>query len=260
MTAVAAKNIEIAYADNAQKRVLLRDFDLELHPGDLLAVIGANGTGKSSLLRVMAGLQQPQSGHVRWQGRKLSEIPRRERPRLAAALFSDFARVPGLTVFDLVALGRQPYAGLFGGLASQDHASIAKALDMTGITPLADEQVTRLSDGEFQKTLLAKLLAQDTPILILDEPAAHLDVPAALELMVLLRSLVADLGKTVLFTSHELAMVFQMVDRVLLLGGNGDFALGAPEYISKHALMCDFLKTDRVRFENGNLIMNFDRK
>ncbi len=260
MTAIAAKNIEIAYSGHAQNRVLLRDFDLELHPGDLLAVIGANGAGKSSLLRVLAGLQEPQSGHVKWQGRDLTDIPRRERPRLAAGLFSDFARVPGLTVFDLVALGRQPYAGLFGGLSFQDHTSITKAMDMTGVAHLAGDQVIHLSDGEFKKALLAKLLAQDTPILILDEPAAHLDVPAAIELMVLMRSLVADLGKTVVFTSHELAMVFQMVDQVLLLGGNGDYALGAPDYISKHAMMCAFLKTDRVRFENGNLIMNFERK
>lgn len=257
MISVAAEHIEISYADRSGKRVLLRDFSTEVRPGELLAVIGANGTGKSSLLRVLAGIQRPQRGEVRWNGRPVDDIRRSERPRLAGALFSRFARVPGLTVGELVALGRQPYAGPFGSLDALDRERIEYALERTGIIHLMDRPVFRLSDGEFQKSLLAKLLAQDTPILFLDEPATHLDVPATIEFLGLIKSLAAEFDKSVVLTSHELALVFQWTPRILLLGGDGNYVEGSPRQVSEHALMCDFLKTDHVRFEEGRFVVDF---
>lgn len=256
MKALEAENIRIAYHRKEVERVLLKEFRIGMAPGSTLAIMGRNGAGKSSLLRVLSGIQSPGEGVVRWKGKALEEISRRERPRIAAALFSDFSRVPGLTVEELVALGRQPYAGLFGRLSKADRDAVTHAMEVTGIRRFAKEQVVYLSDGEFKKSLLAKLLAQDTPILMLDEPAAHLDVPATLELMILLRSLAKDHGKTVLLTSHDLTLAFRFVDRVLLLDGNGGYALGTPDEVTKHSMMSDFLASDKVKFEDGQLLVN----
>lgn len=256
MNALEAENIRISYRRKDAERVLLKGFHIDMKQGSTLAIMGRNGAGKSSLLRVLSGIQSPVEGAVRWQGKALEGISRRERPRIAAALFSDFSRVPGLTVEELVALGRQPYAGLFGRLSKHDRDAVTHAMEVTGIRRFAKEQVIFLSDGEFKKSLLAKLLAQDTPILMLDEPAAHLDVPATLELMLLLRSLAKDHGKSVVLTSHDLTLAFRFVDRVLLLGGNGGYALGTPDEVAKHSMMSDFLDSDKVKFEDGQLLIN----
>ena len=122
----------------------------------------------------------------------------------------------------------------------------------------AERQVTTLSDGEFQKTMIAKMLAQDAPVMLLDEPATHLDLPASIELLQLLKKLTSREGKTVIFSTHNIALAFRLVEKILLLDGKGSFAAGTPEELSHHALMCGFLRTDRVRVENGNLIYNFE--
>lgn len=254
MTMICAENIRIRYSGS--KRDVIRDFNLTIDRGEVIALIGANGSGKSSLLRVLAGLQEPVAGEVFWNGEPLREIPVRKRPMFLATLFSNYSRVDGFRVFDMVALGRQPYSGLFGKLSAEDNRIVTNSLRKCGMQKFSHKEIATLSDGEFRKAMLAKLLAQNTPCMLLDEPTTHLDLPGSIEFFKLVNALGRDEQKTCLLSSHNLGLTFQLADRIILLGRNGRYTVGTPAEITGHELMCEFLQTSDARFENGNLIYN----
>lgn len=256
MTRITAQNIAIKYGSTLKNRLILTDFNLSAESGEVIAFIGSNGTGKSSLLRVLSGLQEPSSGSVLWNDTNLSQIPFRIRPTHLSNLFSNYARVDGFTVYDLVSLGRQPYLGVFGKLKPDDHLAISESLEKVGMQEFAKNQLGTLSDGEFRKAMLAKMLAQNAPIMILDEPTTHLDLPSSVEFLKLIRKLAKKERKTILLSTHNLSLVFKMADRIVLLGDAGHYSIGTPTEIANHELMCGFLKTQDVFFENGNLIFN----
>jgi iron complex transport system ATP-binding protein len=245
---IRLNNISIGY----DARLLVRDLSFDQPKGSVLTVIGSNGSGKSTLLRTLHGLQPPESGEVFWDGRNLSSIDRKERTRLAAGLYGDFARVEGFSVWDLVALGRSPYTDFFGKLGKEDQERIHEAIMAVGIEGFERKQIVELSDGEFRKAMLAKMLAQDTELLILDEPTTHLDLPAALEFVSLLKDLSRS-GKTIVMSTHHLALGFKLSDSMLLLDGLENWALGSPREIMEHELLCHFLKTNKIKVEDGNL-------
>ncbi len=254
MNSLHAMEVDVIYGRGASKRLLLSHFNLHLQESTLCAVIGANGAGKSSLLRVLAGVQNAQQGSIEWNGEPVQTIPVCDRPRYVAALFRDFSRVDGLTVYDLASMGRAAVNGSwFGQLSASDHTTIREVLEATGMAAFAERQLGTLSDGEFQKAMLAKLLAQDAPIMLLDEPTTHLDLPSSLELMHMLQRLARDFKKTIVFTSHELHLVFKMAQTVVLLGGDGTYAYGSAQYVAQHSLMCHFLRTDEISIMDGNL-------
>jgi iron complex transport system ATP-binding protein len=259
MKALELNNIHLSYhSKGLGRRVLIDALNLSAMRGEVLALVGANGAGKSSLLRIISGVQAPTQGEIRWQGKALPQIDMASRPRYLAALFRGYARPDGFTVRELVALGRQPYSGFFGILSAIDNQIIENAIGKVGMASFAEAQIGTLSDGELQKVMIAKMLAQDAPIMVLDEPGTHLDLPSAIDLLYLLRRLARDEGKTVIFSTHNLGISFKLVDRILLLTGNGEWAEGNPLDISQHHHMCSFLRSDRIRFENGEL--HFDLK
>ncbi len=256
MSAIRAENISISYHSPKENRIILSDFNLNAEKGEMLALIGSNGAGKSSLLRVLSGLQDPTFGNVLWNEKDLKQIPQRSRPRFLSNLFSNYARVDGFTVFDLVSLGRQPYTGMFGKLNVEDEQAIADSLAKVGMTAFTKNAIGTLSDGEFRKAMLAKMLAQNAPVMILDEPTTHLDLPSSIEFLKLLKKLAREEQKTILLSSHNISLVFKMVDKIVLLGDSGAHISGTPREVANHELMCSFLKTSDVYFENENLIFN----
>jgi iron complex transport system ATP-binding protein len=198
-------------------RVLAAGLDVEFPTGGLTAIVGRNGTGKSTLLRAMAGLERPLAGEVRVEDVVLSAMSAREVARRVGFVSTQRIRVTNLRVRDVVALGRTPYTDWIGRLTPEDEEAVSAALSQVGMSDFADKQVDTLSDGEAQRVMIARVLAQDTPVILLDEPTAFLDLPNRYEVCLLLKKLAEERGRTVVFSSHDLGIVLTLADRVLLL-------------------------------------------
>jgi iron complex transport system ATP-binding protein len=223
-----AHNLQTGYRSGAKRIVVSAALpELLLQPGQLICLLGPNGSGKSTLLRTLGGLQPPLGGEIhidgidRWTPAALA--------RKISLVLTDRVRGNNLTVDSLVALGRYPYSGWLGALNEADMAAVEWAIGATGITGLRGRKVNTLSDGEAQKMMLARALAQDTPILMLDEPTAHLDLPSRIRLMRLLHQLAGQTRKGILLSTHELDLALQIADEVWLLQEGGPLHRGAPE-------------------------------
>lgn len=198
-------------------KVIASDLTAVLPTGSVTALVGNNGCGKSTLLRTIAGLQQSLGGNI---------APSPNATTMSIVL-TDRIDVPALCVKDIVALGRLPHTGLTGRLTDEDYAMCQKSLEICGISHLATRRIGAISDGERQKTMIARAIAQDTPIILLDEPTAFLDFPAKVETMQLLCRLAHDEGKTILLSTHDLEITFQLVDRLWLMS-HGRITEGTP--------------------------------
>ena len=195
MTHVELQHITIGYGH----RVLLEDVSAAIGGGRLVALLGRNGTGKSTLLRAVAGLEAPLSGGIRLCGRLLSATPAHELAQVVSFVTTEKVRIANLASRDVVGLGRAPYTDWLGRLRSEDRAVVDRALNLVGMGGFADKPMDRLSDGEAQRVMIARALAQDTPVILLDEPTAFLDMPNRYELCTLLRRLAHDEGKCIFF-------------------------------------------------------------
>jgi iron complex transport system ATP-binding protein len=221
-------DLQTGYGSGA-KRIVVSGVlpELELQAGQLICLLGPNGSGKSTLLRTLAGLQPLLGGSIRVAG--ATDRTPAELARQISLVLTDRVRGNNLTVSSLVALGRYPYSGWLGALSEADKTAVEWAIGVTGIDALKDRKVHTLSDGESQKMMLARALAQDTPILMLDEPTAHLDLPSRIRLMRLLHQLARQTRKSVLLSTHELDLALQIADEVWLLQAGGPLHRGAPE-------------------------------
>ncbi len=182
MTHVELQHITIGYGH----RVLLEDVSAAIGGGRLVALLGRNGTGKSTLLRAVAGLEAPLSGGIRLCGRLLSATPAHELAQVVSFVTTEKVRIANLASRDVVGLGRAPYTDWLGRLRPEDRAVVDRALNLVGMGGFADKPMDRLSDGEAQRVMIARALAQDTPVILLDEPTAFLDMPNRYELCTLL--------------------------------------------------------------------------
>lgn len=210
---ISARNLTIGYGSKA----VVSDINLDLYPAELTMLAGANGRGKSTLLRTLAGVQPPLSGAITLSGESLASMSPRKLSQTISLVYTDRTLAGALTVEEVVALGRQPYTGFFGRLDSADRRIVADAMEAVGITPLAARYLATLSDGERQKAMIARALAQDGSIIILDEPTAFLDVASRLETMDLLSHLAHDRGKAILLSTHDLTEAIDTADRAWLI-------------------------------------------
>jgi iron complex transport system ATP-binding protein len=223
------KGLSVGYS----RRVLLAGLDAVFDAGTLTALVGRNGSGKSTLLRVMAGLAKPFAGEVLAGGRNAAggllstpqtivSLSPRQLARTVGFVSTERIRVTNPKVWDLVALGRTPYTDWIGNLSEQDRAAVDEALALVGMEALAGKSVETLSDGEAQRVMIARVVAQDTPVILLDEPTAFLDYVARREVCELLARLAHERGKTIVFSSHELSLVDEFADRRLTISENGN--------------------------------------
>ncbi|MFV8347486.1 ABC transporter ATP-binding protein [Flavobacterium sp. ZB4P13] len=202
------KNSEIPIAEN---------LNLNLREGKLIALIGANGIGKSTLLRTITGIQKPLYGDVFLNDKKLTSYNPLELAQNLSIVLTEKLPPSNLTVFELVALGRQPYTNWIGTLSDIDIVKVNEAMSLTQISHLATKKHYEISDGQLQKVLIARALAQDTPLIILDEPTTHLDLLHKVSLFKLLKKLTHETGKCILFSTHDIDMAIQLSDEMIIM-------------------------------------------
>jgi iron complex transport system ATP-binding protein len=207
---------------------LLHDLNIEAAPSEFICVLGRNGIGKSTLLRTLGALQPALAGDVALGGERLSNMRARERARRIAVVLTERVSSPGLTVEDVLLLGRQPHANWWGGESAEDIEVAQAALRDVGGPHLAGRLLDDLSDGERQRVMIARALAQAPRLLLLDEITAFLDLPGRVEVMVMLRAAARARGLIVLLSSHDLDLSLQIADRIWLLAGDGVLHDGRP--------------------------------
>lgn len=221
--------VSVGYGERKNVRAVLSNLDFMLRSGELVCLLGANGVGKSTLLRTLAAVQPPLSGSISLMNRPIEDYSDRERSRTIGIVLTEQVRAGGLTVNELVSLGRQPYTGFFGRLDNADRAKVDAALQAVGMHDKAHRYVAELSDGERQKVMIAKALVQECPLILLDEPTAFLDVVNRIEIMTLLHRLAVEEHRAILLSTHDVEQALSMADRLWLLTEKQELECGVPE-------------------------------
>ncbi len=243
-------NLEIGYpSKNGVNNILFKDINLSGNSGELIALVGKHGIGKSTLLRNITGLQQLIKGEIHFFDKSKEKFSRTEFARMVSFVSTEIVNVSNLSVFDLVSLGRFPHTNWFGKLQSGDIIKSTRALEMVGMNDFARKNINEISDGERQRVMIARTLAQDTKIIVLDEPTAFLDLPNKYEIIHLLNKLSKQENKTVIFSTHDLNIAIQEADKVWLMLDD-EIVDGAPEDLILN-------ETFNKIFEKSNL--NFDK-
>ena len=196
-------------------KVIAADINAQIKGGELTCLIGRNGTGKATLMRTLAGFLKPLGGSALLDGRDVDRLSPAERSHLISVVLTDRVDIDGMRVKDLVSVGRQPYTGFFGKMSSDDEEVVSRAIADVGMTDFAGRQVNSLSDGERQKVMIAKALAQQTPVILLDEPTAFLDYPSKKEMFQMLSQLCHEQGKAALVSTHDLDIALPIADSVI---------------------------------------------
>lgn len=236
-------SLTTGYSLHRQRRVVAEQLSAVLPAGSFTALIGVNGAGKSTLLRTLAGLQPPLSGDIRWKGKSLSDYSARSLSHTLSVVLTSRTVHEGLLAGEVVEMGRMPYTRFDGRLSPEDSRLVAEAMERVGMSALARRPMGSLSDGERQRVMIAKALAQQTPVILLDEPTAYLDFPSKVSLLQLLRRLSAEDGKTVLLSTHDLELTFQLAERLWLLSPGG-LTAGSPQELAASGMIERFFHAD----------------
>jgi iron complex transport system ATP-binding protein len=217
MKTLSAQALAIGYRKGRTPFIVQRDINVELHAGEVVCLIGTNGCGKSTLLRTLGGLQKPLAGNVLVNDKDFSKLSNAEKSLLMGLVLTEQVSVGKMTVAQMVALGRYPHTDWAGKLAAEDTQKISEAIALVHLEHKAAAFFDELSDGERQRVMIAKALAQDTPIILLDEPTAHLDLPNRVEMMLLLSKLATHTDKSILLSTHDLDLALQTTNRIWLM-------------------------------------------
>ncbi len=229
---VQLHSLTLGYGD----RMLFEGADIGFGWGEFTALIGRNGTGKSTLLRTIAALTKPLAGYISVNGRRLEEMSRHEIASQISFVSTDEVRVANLKVRDVVALGRTPYTNWVGSLSEADKTRITESLALVGMGSFSHKGIDTLSDGERQRVMIARALAQDTPIILLDEPTAFLDLPNKYEICLLLRELAHKQGKCIIFSTHDLSIALELCDTIAMID-SGRFFYGTARTLSSSGVL-----------------------
>jgi iron complex transport system ATP-binding protein len=214
---LSTSNLSIGYKAKRSETTIAKNLNLSLKQGTLIALIGANGVGKSTLLRTITGIQKPLSGTVSLNEKDIHTVDSLTLSQNLSVVLTEKLPPSNLTVWELIALGRQPYTNWVGKLTDTDVAKINEAIELTQIDHLVSKRHYEISDGQLQIVLIARALAQDTPLIILDEPTTHLDLLHKVMLFKLLKKLTQETGKCILFSTHDIDMAIQLSDEMIIM-------------------------------------------
>lgn len=242
------QNLTTGYITSRGRVRIQSGISAMLREGEFTCLLGPNGAGKTTLLRTLAGFIPPLEGSILIEGKHISLIPASELAKKIGVVLTEKPSVSSMTVAQLVALGRSPYTGFWGRLTDRDRNIVEEALDITGTAVLRERLVDTLSDGERQKVMVAKALAQQTPVIFLDEPTAFLDYPSKAEVMRLLSRLAHREGKTILQSTHDLNMALALADKIWLVDRRLGVRIGTPRELADDGSLAQYFERPGIIF------------
>lgn len=260
MNCIEIRNLSIGYDAHSKKaKTVASALNGCLCEGRLTCLLGANGVGKSTLLKTLSGFLQKIQGEIIIDNKDIEEYSDKELARLIGVVLTAKPEIQNMTAREMVALGRSPYTGFWGSLGDDDNRIVEEAMEMVGIKALADRMINTLSDGERQKVMIAKALAQQTPVIYLDEPTAFLDFPSKVEMMRLLKSLAREMGKIIFLSTHDVSMALQLADDVWLMERDGDkrtLTIGTPNALADEGTLQRFIEGEGIHFDPTTLTIS----
>lgn len=237
--------------------IISQHLNATLPQGTLTALLGTNGAGKSTLLRTLARFQPPLAGSISWQGTDTAQLSARQLARTMSVVLTFKPEAEALTAAEVVEMGRIPYTTMLSATTEADRQAVEQAMQLTRTTPFAHRPISTLSDGERQRVFIAKALAQNTPVILLDEPTAFLDFPAKIATMRLLKRLAHDAQKTILLSTHDVELALHMADNLWLLNQQ-TLTSGSPQLLAANGCIGRFFNTEGVQFDAAT--MRFDMR
>ena len=255
MENVQLHNLSIGYQNKGNSKVVASGLNATINRGELTCLLGRNGIGKSTLLRTLSAFQPALDGEVMMDTTPLATLTDKERSRLIGIVLTEKPDVQNMTIEELVGMGRSPYTGFWGTLDSDDEAIVSEAIRLVGVDSLKGRMIHTLSDGERQKVMIAKALAQQTPIIYLDEPTAFLDFPSKVEMMQLLRRLAVEEQKTVFLSTHDVELSLQLADCIWLMEPDR-LNVGTPHQLAEEGALNRFIEHDGITFDRATLTIH----
>lgn len=240
MSLLEIKNLSIGYGE----KVLSKEIYLALNKGELVGLIGQNGVGKSTLIRTFCGLHPPISGSISIDGKQLNKYTNKEIAKMVSLVLTGKPDSMNLTVIELIALGRYPYSGWLGILGQEDKMKIDEAIALMEINYIATKKLFELSDGQLQKVMIARALAQDTPLIVLDEPTSHLDLRNKIEVLQSLKQLAIS-GKSILISTHEIDLAAGVCDTFWCMDFDREFLVGPPSQLIDQGKVQKYLHVEK---------------
>lgn len=242
------ENLTIGYSSKKAQTVVASNINIELKKGELIGLVGANGIGKSTLLRTLTKVQKPLNGEVLINDKSLKYFNSTDLAKALSLVLTEQMASKNLSVFELVALGRQPYTNWVGNLSNNDLSVVNNAMSQTNIEDLKHKKCFELSDGQLQKVMIARALAQDTDLIILDEPTTHLDMYHKAFVLKLLQDLVKETNKTILFSSHEIDLAIQLCDKLIVMTDDS-VTIDSPSNLIKDRAFNTLFPKDLIVFD-----------
>ena len=253
---VKLQQLSIGYRSHKAVKTVAADINADIRQDELTCLLGANGVGKSTLLRTLSAFQPKLGGSIVVGGRDIADYDAKALSRLVSVVLTEKPDVRNMSVRDLVALGRSPYTGFWGTNSAADLRVVDEALQLVGIDRLADRSVDTLSDGERQKVMIAKALAQQTPVIYLDEPTAFLDCPSKVEVLLLLKRICREQHKTIFLSTHDVELALQVADRIWLLDSVAGLTVGTPRELADDGTLSRFVERDGIVFDRQTLTIS----
>ncbi len=262
MKSVVLHNLSIGYLTKGNEKVVASGLNATINNGELTCLLGRNGIGKSTLLRTLSAFQPALEGEIVISSTQppssITSLTDKQLSRLIGIVLTEKPDVQNMTIEELVGMGRSPYTGFWGTLDDEDKKIVGEAIQLVGIENLQGRMVYTLSDGERQKVMIAKALAQQTPIIYLDEPTAFLDFPSKVETMQLLRRLALEEQKTIFLSTHDVELSLQLADKIWLMEP-GHLSVGTPRQLADEGALSRFIDHDGITFDKESLTIHITK-
>jgi iron complex transport system ATP-binding protein len=255
---IQIKKLTTGYPGKNNTKIVASDINAVINSGELTCLLGANGVGKSTLLRTLSAFQPPIDGEITIMGKQLEDYSDKQLATVIGVVLTEKCNLQNMTVEELVGMGRSPYTGFWGKLGPEDKKIVSDAIALVKIEDLKYRMVHTLSDGERQKVMIAKALSQETPVIFLDEPTAFLDFPSKVEIMQLLHRLSRTTNKTIFLSTHDLELALQIADKIWLMDRTTGVTIGTPEDLSIEGYLSHFFSRKGIVFDMETGLFRID--